>query len=403
MDDYAKEVRGRYLRIDKAGSAEWPMAGTMMQETAPNHLKGDPYKLDTAMFYLHQSDLDGSRPEGMGGSPQGRVHDRHRPRSPVRRRCTPTSSCPTTPTSSGCRMPRPIPSKAGRWRQLRVPAVEPVYDTKHYGDTLIEIGKRIRGRWATTTRPWTTSRTCSATSPRASRTTPATTACNDFESWKAKGVWYRKPYHWRQFRGEFYEWDGQGLQPPDDARGGQGEADQDALRASSSSSPGSSRAHADYIQRKKLGIPVSRAGLIQWVEPTHSGGGDLHFVTPKTPMHAEGRSGNLPHAIALMQPSLAAAQWSTSRSIPTRPARGASATATGSASARTSEPSRPTAVSWPRTVPTPWCCRWSTATGRRAAGPGGACPATPARSARTSPIRSPVLPVTTPARSVERA
>jgi thiosulfate reductase / polysulfide reductase chain A len=39
------------------------------------------------------------------------------------------------------------------------------------------------------------------------------------------------------------------------------------------------------------------------VDPVHTGGdGDLYFVSPKTPMHAEGRSGNIPHGIAIHQP-----------------------------------------------------------------------------------------------------
>ena len=33
---------------------------------------------------------------------------------------------------------------------------------------------------------------------------------NSYESWKEKGVWFKKPYHWRQYRGKFYEWDGSG-------------------------------------------------------------------------------------------------------------------------------------------------------------------------------------------------
>lgn len=39
------------------------------------------------------------------------------------------------------------------------------------------------------------------------------------------------------------------------------------------------------------------------MEPKHTGGNrDLYFVTPKTPMHAEGRGANIPHAAAIHQP-----------------------------------------------------------------------------------------------------
>jgi thiosulfate reductase/polysulfide reductase chain A len=37
-------------------------------------------------------------------------------------------------------------------------------------------------------------------------------------------------------------------------------------------------------------------------EPQHPGGGDLFLVTPKVAMHAEGRSANMPIAIARMRP-----------------------------------------------------------------------------------------------------
>lgn len=59
--------------------------------------------------------------------------------------------------------------------------------------------------------------------------------------------------------------------------------------------------YADYIA-EKLGVAKDKVGFPQWVEPTYTGGGDLYFITPKTPIHGEGRTANLPHAIALYQP-----------------------------------------------------------------------------------------------------
>jgi thiosulfate reductase / polysulfide reductase chain A len=42
---------------------------------------------------------------------------------------------------------------------------------------------------------------------------PGDNGVNDFESWKEKGVWYKKPYHWRYHRGDFWDrWDGEALQ-----------------------------------------------------------------------------------------------------------------------------------------------------------------------------------------------
>jgi anaerobic selenocysteine-containing dehydrogenase len=40
-----------------------------------------------------------------------------------------------------------------------------------------------------------------------------------------------------------------------------------------------------------------------WEAPKYTGAGDLHFISPKMAMHAEGRTGNIPHAISLMQPT----------------------------------------------------------------------------------------------------
>ncbi len=63
------------------------------------------------------------------------------------------------------------------------------------------------------------------------------------------------------------------------------------------------KSYDEYIH-KKLGIALDRVGFPQWLEARHTGSGDLYFITPKLAMHAEGRSANLPHAIALMQPML---------------------------------------------------------------------------------------------------
>ena len=60
--------------------------------------------------------------------------------------------------------------------------------------------------------------------------------------------------------------------------------------------------HAEYVQ-EKLGIPHDRAPFPQWIEPKHGGDGDLHFVSPKLAAQAEGRSANLPHVSALVQPT----------------------------------------------------------------------------------------------------
>ncbi|MFN3612682.1 molybdopterin dinucleotide binding domain-containing protein [Tepidimonas sp.] len=60
--------------------------------------------------------------------------------------------------------------------------------------------------------------------------------------------------------------------------------------------------HADYVQ-ERLGIPPEKAPFPQWVAPRHGGSGTLHFVSPKLAGQAEGRSANLPHVTAMIQPT----------------------------------------------------------------------------------------------------
>lgn len=45
-------------------------------------------------------------------------------------------------------------------------------------------------------------------------------------------------------------------------------------------------------------------GFPQYIPAKHPGGGDLHFISPKLAGQAEGRSANLPHASAMMQPTV---------------------------------------------------------------------------------------------------
>jgi thiosulfate reductase / polysulfide reductase chain A len=61
--------------------------------------------------------------------------------------------------------------------------------------------------------------------------------------------------------------------------------------------------HADFIH-EKLGVAKDRVGLPQWLEPEYTGGGDLYFVTPKTAVHGEGRTANIPYALTLYQPTV---------------------------------------------------------------------------------------------------
>lgn len=146
MDEYA--TRGpwkQYPRIDLKGHPDgYLLANSMMQEVGPNHLAGKPYKLDTVMFYC-------TKP--ISTAPNGQVWERALQDLFV----IDTSPFPSeTGHFADLILPDhtylermqdapPYPFEGYPLTQLRVPAVEPLYDTKYFGDTIIEIGKRIKG------------------------------------------------------------------------------------------------------------------------------------------------------------------------------------------------------------------------------------------------------------------
>jgi len=299
MDDYAKDVRGKFPRIDMAGTERWPMTSHMMQETAKHHLAGDPYRLDTAMFFLTNP---------IWSAPDPRLWEEALKDVFI----IETSPYPgETAMYADLILPEhtylerlqdspTYPFEGWPMTALRVPAVRPVYDTKHFGDILIEIGKRIDGPTSEYYQALGDVENILRHRAAGFANNPGDNGVNDFESWKEKGVWYKKPYHWRYWRGAFWEWDGE------DYRIEMSESD---VRAKLLRTPtgkfefksGFLERHAAYINRE-MKIPEDRVGLIQWVEPVYTGGGDLHFVTPKTPLHAEGRSANIAAAQAYMQP-----------------------------------------------------------------------------------------------------
>ncbi len=301
LDDWAREGEWREQpRIDMARTERWPMTAHMMQEAGPNHLAGDPYKLDTAMFYYTNPIWTAPNPQVW----EEALKDVF---------IIDTSPFPGE-TAMYADVILPDHTYLERWQDsptypfegwpmtaLRVPAVDPIYDTKHFGDVLIEIGKRIDGPMGDYYREIDNVENVLRHRAKGFEDNPGDNGVNSFESWAEKGVWYRKPYHWHHRRGKFYEWDGEGYNIEMTAE----EVKEKLLRTPSGKfefRSGFLEQHADYIERE-MGIPADRVGLIQWVEPVHTGGtGDLYFVSPKTPMHAEGRSGNIPHGIAIHQP-----------------------------------------------------------------------------------------------------
>ena len=300
VDDLAKTAAEQKMpRIDRAKTKAWPMVDNMLQEIAKNHLKGDPYKLDTFMFYYTNPTWSGPEAKDWEAalkdvfvietspypSETGWFADLLVPDHSYLERL---QDAPT------------YPFQGWPMTAIRVPAVKPVHNTMNFGDVLIEIGKRIKGPMGEYYKKLGNTENVIRAVAKGFEQNPGDNGVNSFESWMEKGVWYKKPYLWRQVRGEFFEWDGSDWRKPmteEDVKkrlfktgSGKFELKSSALEK-----------YADYIS-EKMGIPKERVGLPQWVEPKYHGGGDLFFVTPKTPMHAEGRSANIPHAVSLYQP-----------------------------------------------------------------------------------------------------
>ena len=301
MDDYAKsDDRKKYPRIDLV-KKDWLMASNQSQAVASNHLAGKPYKLDTIMFYMTAP---------IYSAPEARKWEEALQSMFV----IDTSPFPgETAMFADLVLPdhtylerlqdAPIyPFQGWPMTTLRVPAVKPLYDTKVYGDVLIEIGKRMKGAMGDYYKALGNTENVLKHLAKGFEEKPGDNGVNSFESWKQKGTWYKKPYLWRQVRGEFFEWDGAGYNKP--------MTPEDVKKQLLKTTSGKFELKSSYLENEKyaayinkhLGVPVERVGFPQWIEPKFYGGGDLHFISPKVPLQAEGRAGNLPHATAIAQP-----------------------------------------------------------------------------------------------------
>jgi len=299
-DDVAKAADGRKTpRFDRVKTKDWPLASNMIQEIPQNQLESKPYKLDTLMFYLTNpifSTPDCTQWEkalkeifvietSPFPSETSVFADIVVPDHTYLERLQDT---PTYPAHG-----YPVTS-------LRVPAIKPIHNTKAFSDTLIEIGKRIKGPMGEYYKKVDSTENLIRHLAKGFEKNPGDNGVKDFESWVEKGVWYKKPYLYRQIGGQFFEWDGVGyrvLMTDRDVKAKLIKTESGKFELKSSYL----EHYADYIA-EKMGISKDRVGFPQWVAPKYTGEGDLHFVTPKTAMHAEGRSANIPHAIALYQP-----------------------------------------------------------------------------------------------------
>lgn len=301
MDDYAKNGPWKkYPRIDLKGHEDgYLLANNMLQEVGPNSLAGKPYKLDTIMFYQ-------SNP--VFTAPNGQVWEKALAELFV----IDTSPFPgETAMMADLILPDhtylerlqdapTYPFEGWPMTQLRVPAIKPLYDTKYYGDVLIEIGKRIKGPMGEYYKALKDSENVIRHLAKGFEQNPGDNGVNGFESWKEKGVWYKKRYPWQQRNGEFYEWDGK-----DYAR----KMTPEEVKAKLLKTPsGKFEFRSGWLEDKadwiaaKTGRDKTKLMFPHWEEPKHPGGGDMYMVTPKVALHAEGRGANIPHAISLLQP-----------------------------------------------------------------------------------------------------
>ncbi|MBK1672170.1 molybdopterin oxidoreductase [Ectothiorhodospira shaposhnikovii] len=303
LDDWARTGGWKAQpRIDLKGHPDgYLLANNMMQEIGPNSLQGKPYKLDTIMFYLNNA---------IWTAPDVKAWEEALKELFV----IETSPFPSeTAMFADVILPDhtylerlqdapTYPFQGWPMTQLRVPAVKPLYDTKYFGDVLIELGKRIKGSMGEYYQALDNTENVIRHLAKGFESDPGDNGVNSFESWKEKGVWYKRVYPYRQIDGEFYEWDGQDharLMSADEVRGALFKTASGKFEIRS----GWLEAHADWIAAK-TGRDPSRLMFPIWEEPSHPGGGDLYMVTPKVALHAEGRGANLPVAIANMQPTL---------------------------------------------------------------------------------------------------
>lgn len=302
-DDWAKAGKWKeFPRVDLKGHKDgYLLANNMLQEVGPNSLKGKPYKLDTMMFYLTNP---------IWTAPNGQEWEKALAELFV----IETSPFPSeTAMFADVILPDhtflerlqdapTYPFQGFPMAQLRVPAIKPLYDTKYFGDTLIEIGKRMNGPMGEYYKALKDTENVIRHLAKGFEASPGDNGVNSFETWKEKGVWYQKPYKWQQRDGSFYEWDGKAYNKLMTAA----EVKEKLLKTESGKFEFRSswlEGNADWIA-EKTGRDKSKLMFPHWEEPKHPGGGDLYMVTPKVAMHAEGRSANLPIAIANFQPTL---------------------------------------------------------------------------------------------------
>jgi anaerobic selenocysteine-containing dehydrogenase len=305
LDDYAKAPERKRPRIDKAKTEAWPMVSNMMQEVAANHLKGDPYKMDTLMFYLTGPIFSGPDCTKWEQAMQ-EVFVIDTSPFPGETAIFADLILPDHTYLERLQIADTYPFQGYPIAMIRTPAIKPLYDTKVFGDIVIEIGRRIQGPTGEYYKRLDSTENMIRQMAKGFADNPGSNGVDGYDSFVEKGVWFKKPYKYRQVAGEFFEWDG-------DAKTYSKPMDAVAIKEKCFKTPSgkyefqsgylTEEHHAHYVH-EKLGIPPEMAGFPQYVPARHPGGGDLHFVSPKLAAQAEGRQANLPHASALIQPAM---------------------------------------------------------------------------------------------------
>ena len=305
LDDYAKAPERKKMRIDRVKSEDWPMASNMMQEIAKNHLLGKPYKMDTMMFFLTGPIFSGPESKDWEKA-MAEVFVIDTSPYPGETAMFADLILPDHTYLERLQIADTYPFQGYPIAMIRTPAVKPLYDTKVFGDVVIEIGKRINGKTGEYYQALGSTEKMIREMAKGFEASPGSNGVNSFETFVQKGVWFKKPYSYRQIAGEFYFWDG-------DAKSYSkqmvpAEVKDKLLKTPSGKYEFKSgylaeEHHASFVH-DKLGIPVEMTGFPQYIPARHPGGGDLHFISPKLAGQAEGRSANLPHASAMMQPAV---------------------------------------------------------------------------------------------------
>lgn len=305
VDDYAKAPERKKPRIDKVKTDAWPMASNMMQEIAVNHLKGDPYKMDTLMFYLTGPIFSG--PDcTQWEKAMSEIFVIDTSPYPGETAIFSDLILPDHTYLERLQIADTYPFQGYPMAMIRTPAVKPLYDTKVFGDIVIEIGKRIKGPTGEYYKQVDSTEKMIREMARGFEEKPGSNGVNSYETFVQKGVWYKKPYSYRQAGGEFFQWDSETKsysKPMDAALVKEKCFKTPSGKYEIKSGYLTDEHHAHYVH-EKLGIPLEMVGFPQYIPAKHPGGGDLHFVSPKLAAQAEGRQANLPHATALMQPTL---------------------------------------------------------------------------------------------------